>query len=709
MTVLNSTLRLSLLDQVSAPIRRVSAALGTFQRQQTAFMAPFRGLAGQVLAIGGAYIGVTAGLRSTAGAAMNFESAFADVRKVVEATDEQFENIQRTIRKMSTELPLTATDIAALFAAAGESGVATEDLKAFSEMAARVGIAFDMTAGQAGESLAKLKAQLGLTVAETGEMADAINHLSNNMASKASDITDYMLRVGKFAEMGGFAKEQVAAIGSAMISAGAQAETAGTAMMNVVRKMTIGSFAKKDQKEAAKALGLDLPTIAKQMKKDAPKALKTVLTAIGKAPEEQRIALLSKFFGDEARAFAPLVGNIKLLEDALAAVGDKTKFAGSAYNEYVARANTTANVLQLLRNKFAELGTSIGDRMLPRIKEAALGVGDILDTLGERGHIFAKMDAAMQGFMQGMGFDGGIREAINELGDLFFGEADGSAAADKIGRIFVKFKEWGEDVNAFSAAVANNPLTKFFTDLAPYGLQVFGWSLGIMAVAGAIKALAKAMWLLSGASAIVGILKTVGVLAGLVGGGGVKPPVVPSGGKPPVVPPAGGGWLSGLRTLGAGLLGLGVSQTLGIGSRGTPEQEADMARRLEAQAAANRSSNAANATIGQSTIAATIAQLAIDAANAARSMGIGGRTTDTLPGKTMDDVGVMRIDSGSIAAMIQPSGTQDVRVTNHQPPNVTVNNSIVINEAANPSAVASEVGAQTGQAVKSAVESSYSD
>lgn len=177
-----------------------------------------------------------------------------------------------------------------------------------------------MSAGQAGESLAKLKAQLGLTVAETGDMADAINHLSNNMASKAPEIVDYMLRVGKFAEMGGFHRDQIAAIGSAMISAGAEADKAGTAMMNVVRKMTIGGFAKKAQADAAKVLGLDLPTIAKQMQKDAPKALKTVLKAITKQPKYNQVALLSQFFGDEARAFAPLVGNIGLLDEALDSV-----------------------------------------------------------------------------------------------------------------------------------------------------------------------------------------------------------------------------------------------------------------------------------------------------------------------------------------------------------------------------------------------------
>ena len=711
MAVLNSQLRLSLLDQVTSPMRRISGVISNFQRQQMAFSSPLRSMTGGLLAFGGAYLGVTRGISGTAGAAMDFESAFADVRKVVDATDEQFENMRRTIRQMSTELPLASKDIAALFAAAGESGVATSDLKAFSEMAARVGIAFDMSAGAAGESLAKLKTQLGLSVAQTGDLADAINHLSNNMASKASDVTAYMLRVGALAEMGGFSAEQIAGIGSAMIAAGAQAETAGTAMQNVVKALTRGSSAKKAQREAAQALGLDLPAIAKDMQKDAPKALKTVLTAIGKAPKDRHIALLSEFFGDEAKAFAPLIGNIGLLENALDSVSNKTRYSGSAFKEYVARANTTANVLQLLSNKFADLGVGIGDRMLPRIREAALGIGDVIDSLGERAHIFSKFDAASQCFMKGLGIDGGIREAMNELGDLFFGAADGSKAADQIGRIFVKFKEWGDDIRSFTAAVSANPIAKLFADMAPYGLQIMMWGTGIAFLAGTIRSLAKALFFLSGASTILAALKAIGTIAGIVGGGGVpggKPPV--AGGRPGATPvAAGSAWMRTLGALGAGLTGLGVSQTLGLGSRGTPEQEADMARRLKAQVESGKAANATNATVGQSTTAGTIAQLAIDAARAARSMGIGGSTTDTLPGKTSDDVGVTRIDSSSIQQMIQPSGVQQVQVTNPVPP--VVNLSVVqnISGAGDPVAVGSAAASALGSEVKTAVDSAFID
>lgn len=706
MATLQSQLRLSLIDQVSARAKHINASLNSIKATQ----ASMSGMFGRIAAFGATYFGVTKGIQSTAGAAIGFESAFADVRKVVDATDEQFENMRRTIRQMSTELPLAATDIASLFAAAGESGIATTDLKTFAEMAARVGIAFDMTAGAAGESLAKLKTQLGLTVGETGDLADAINHLSNNMASKASDIVDYMLRVGALAEMGGFSKEHIAGIGSAMIAAGAQAETAGTAMQNVVKALTRGEFAKKGQKEAAKALGLDLPTIAKQMQKDAPKALRTVLQAIGKAPKEKHIALLSQFFGDEAKAFAPLVGNVQLLDQALNSVAHKTQFAGSAYKEYVERANTTANVLQLLQNKFAELGMSVGDRMLPVIREAALGIGSVIDSLGERAHIFSQIDAAVKGFAQGIGYDGGIRQIMEDLGDMMFGAADGSAAADKIGRIFVKFKEWGESIREFNDAIKENPIAQFLADLASYAGQFIMWSIGIGLLAGTIRRLAKAVMFLSGASAAIGVIKALGGLADLASGGSFPKPGGKKGSHPAKSTPSASvadvsywaavaTWFKGLAVAGApALAGEALSATPGSTFE---EQVANQKKYREGlQKLLGLTDSKSNEAVG-----GTYAQLALDAAR----FGTRGSTTESQPGKTADDIGVVRIDSTSLAEMMRPQGTQDVRVTNPQPPHVTVNSPVTIYEASNAQAVAGQVGDAIGEAVKSQIEASFSD
>lgn len=687
MAVLKSSLILSLIDNVSGRARGINSALGGLQRSHASFL----GMGARLVAFGAAYMGVTQGINATAGAAIRFESAFADVRKVVDANDEQFENMRRTIKQMSTELPLAATDIAAIFAAAGEAGVATADLKTFSEMAARVGIAFDMSAGAAGESLAKLKTQLGLTVLETGDMADAINHLSNNMASKAKDITSYMLRVGALAEMGGFAKEEIAAIGSAMIAAGAESETAGTAMQNVVKAMTRGSFAKTGQRQAAKALGLDLPTIAKQMQKDAPKALKKVLTAISRAPKDQHIALLSQFFGDEAKAFAPLIGNIGLLDQALDSVSDKAKYGGSAFREFVERSKTTANVLQLLRNRIANVFEGIGEQMLPSIKEAASGIGDVLDTLDERATVFDRMGTAMQAFLQGFGVDSGIRETINGLGDLLFGKADGSESADQLGRVFAKFKEYGASVRELSDAIRSNPIAQFLGEIGSQGFKLMLAAVGIGILAGSIRKLAGALLFLSGASTAFSILKTLAKLKGLPGAADVPVP----GAKPKPVPAGKGGFAALLAVT-------GIAAMLAYAKRENATNPAwkERQKRADQHTQQNVDFFKNLVGIGGTPDTYTGSQVQLSAQR--------GNSTNPLQQAVDNSRNPVIIDSGSIAAMTQPNGVQQVAVTNAQPVSVNVNNTFNITGVNSPESAADAAAARVGQAAKAAVESSFS-
>lgn len=722
MTTHESRLKITLLDQVTSRARGISAALNGIERQAASITAPFRSFGGQLLAFGGAYLGVSEGIKATAGSAIEFESAFADVRKVVDANEEQFDNMRRTIRQMSTELPIAANDIAALFAAAGESGVATADLKAFSEMAARVGIAFDMSAGEAGESLAKLKTQLGLTVTETGDMADAINHLSNNMASKAKDITAYMLRVGALAEMGGFTKEEIAGIGSAMIAAGAEAEVAATAMQNVVKALTRGASAKKSQKEVAAALGLDLPQIAKDMQKDAPKAMKKVLLAIGKAPKDQHIALLSDFFGDEAKAFAPLIGNMGLLEQALSSVGDKTRYAGSAFNEYVQRSNTTANVLQLLSNKISNVFWAMGDRMLPTIKEAAAGAGYVLDTLDNRVSVFDKIDTSIRGFAQGLGYTG-IREVIEDLGDLFFGKID-PAAADQLGQVFMQAKEWGAAIRDLNQAIQENPVAQFFAELAPYGLQILLWSAGIGILAGTVRTLAGALMVLTGASAALGALKTVGQIADVLSGGTMPKGGTPkTGGSKPLGPAAESGLLATLMEWGKWAKGAFVAGAPGMMSGAmsfTPGDTFEDQVRLQKQYREDL-----QRVLGLNPDEKGVSgwdrfwfgKAAEPDFNSRDHFGIetgpGTAPGPASPAAGPDTSGLtnpVSIDAASIDALAQPRGTQDVNVTNPRPaPNISLSLQFHAHGVTDPEELASRVSGLVGQRIRDEVAGIYAD
>lgn len=705
MAVLKSSLILSLIDNVSGRAKVINGALNSVRATQTALL----GTIGRLAAFGAGYIGVTQGISGTAGAALEFESAFADVRKVLDGSDEQLENIRRQIIGMSTELPIAASGIAEIYAAAGQANIPIQEISKFSEMVAKVSTAWEVPVAETGQALAEIKNQLNLGVTEVGLFADSLNHLSNNTAANAPRLLEYTKRVAATGEMFGFSAQETLAFGGAMIAAGAESEVAATSFRNMGKALTKGTQATKAQNTAYKRLGLDSVKTAKNMQKDALGTTLDVIERIQKLPEWERISLASALFGDEARALMPAINNSTELRRQLELVGDQTNYAGSAFKEYTVRASTVGNVLSILRNKFADLFRGIGDRMLPSIKEAALGIGYVLDTLGERASIFDKMGTAVQGFMNGMGMNGGIRDVIEDLGDLLFGKVDGSGAADQLGRIFMKFQSWGKSIRQLRDDLADNPIVKFFADLAPYGFKIMLWGMGIAMLAATIRKLAAAMMLLSGASTILAALKAVGSIAAIVGGGGAAATAAGTGAAGTAA--AGGGLaakalgLARVSIFGAAAGGLWVAgREAYTGDTPYSQGKSFIPSPTDALHAIGSAISAIDAKLSVVPQASGVyAAMALDNANRARAMGFGG-STDNLPGKTKDD-----IDIGVLRAAMAPQGVQAVNVTNPQPAPV-VNQSNVFNiTTSDPQAAANAVAARIGEASKAGVESGYMD
>ena len=122
--------------------------------------------------------------------AMKFESAMADVRKVVDFdTPQQFQEMSQDILEMSKNIPMTAEGLGKIVAAGGQAGIAKEDLLSFAEAAAKMGVAFDITADQAGDMMAKWRTAFKMSQSEVVELADKVNYLGNTTAASAPIIS----------------------------------------------------------------------------------------------------------------------------------------------------------------------------------------------------------------------------------------------------------------------------------------------------------------------------------------------------------------------------------------------------------------------------------------------------------------------------------------------------------------------------------------
>jgi|TARA_A100001391_G_scaffold205410_1_gene205973 TP901 family phage tail tape measure protein len=314
-------------------------------------------------------------------AAMDLESAMADVRKVVDFdTPEQFAQMGRDITRMSTKLPMAANDIAAIVAAGGQAGIARQDLQRFAEDAVKMGVAFDQTAQESGDMMAKWRTSFGMGQAEVVALADKINYLSNNGAATAKQISAIVTRIGPLGEVAGLAAGEIAAMGSTMAGVGVNQERAATGMQNFMLALTAGDAATKKQRIMFKALRMNAAQVAEGMQKDAKGTMIKVLQAISQVDPSKQTGVLQELFGRESiAAIAPLLTNLDLLQKNFNLVADSNQYTGSMMKEFEARSKTTANSVQLLWNRITGLGVAVGNVLLPPLNSFLAYIGPIID------------------------------------------------------------------------------------------------------------------------------------------------------------------------------------------------------------------------------------------------------------------------------------------------------------------------------------------
>ncbi|ELN1085017.1 phage tail tape measure protein [Salmonella enterica] len=336
-------------------------------------------------------------------AAINYESAMADVKKVVNFKDDTEANqMGRDILKMSTQIPMAAEGIAQIVSAAGQSGVAKAELLDFAASAAKMATAFDVSADDAGSTMAAWRASMGLSQAKAVALADATNHLSNNMNAQAKDIAGVLKRQGAVAMSAGLNEIQAASLSAALLSGGAGEEVAATALKNITGAMMKGNTGTKAQQAAWAELGFDPNQLAGDMLSDAPGTMIKVFEAMQDVPEEQVNALVSTLFGEEVKgSVMPMLKNLDNLRNAFKMTSDAAQYQGSMEAEYQARSATTANNLQLLSNKFERLQISVGTLLLPALNDIVGPIADFADYLADAAE---KYPAIAKGIaMVGMG------------------------------------------------------------------------------------------------------------------------------------------------------------------------------------------------------------------------------------------------------------------------------------------------------------------
>ena len=482
--------------------------------------------------------GVSAPLIASAGfalkAAIDYETAFAGVKKTVDGTPQQFDKLSASIREMAKEMPSSAVEIANVAEAAGQLGVPIGAIKDFSKTMINLGVSTNLSSEEAASSIAKIGNIMQVSGKDLGtwsaHFGSAVVDLGNHFATTERDIVEMTNRLAAGGKLAGLTTPDILGLATAMSSVGIEAEAGGTAMTQTLTGIGkavsgVGKGAKEKLEVIAQTAGMTAEQFSTAWKQKPAEALQQFIKGLQRAHDEGKNmdGIL-----DELGMTGIRQGNmLKSLASASDKMGEAVSRSNSAWkennaltNEASKRYETTESQLKIFKNQITDLAIEFGGPLLKAMNSGLQAAKPWVQKLADMAKAFSEMSESQQqniikwGLLaagagpalsilgKGIGVIGGITKGIGFL-TQGIGKVGGGLSV--LGKTFQLFKQGSSLSSAFKTATSGITATSTAaegavasTGLLAKGIALLGstttWGIIAGGVAiGLIAAVAKEM------------------------------------------------------------------------------------------------------------------------------------------------------------------------------------------------------------------------
>lgn len=435
---------------------------------------------------------------------IDFESAFAGVRKTVSATEPQLAALEKGIREMSKEIPASANEIAGVAEAAGQLGIELPNILGFTRVMIDLGETTNLQAGDAATALARLANITQMPQSEFDRLGSTVVALGNRLATTEAEIVEMGLRLAGAGKQVGLTEAQILGFAGALSSVGIEAEAGGTAFSKVFIDI---SNAVQSGGEGlslfARVAGMSTAQFRQAFQADAAGAIVSFVEGLGRISAEggNTFAVLEALGFSEIRVRDALLrasGAGDLFRQSIQIGSEAWRENTALTAEAAQRYDTTAAKLQILWNRLTDVTRTIGDALKPALVDLMSGLEPVFKMTEGLAVSFKNADGATKALVMG------IAALAAALGPLLF--SIGSLV--KLAPVFaagfsVATGPIGLVVGGIAAAtVASIGLYKLWQEMAPFMANKFAGALRIVNAsllaasgnrAGAIKQLLAAV------------------------------------------------------------------------------------------------------------------------------------------------------------------------------------------------------------------------
>jgi len=311
----------------------------------------------------------------------------AGVAKTTDLSAVQLEQMGEKIKLLSTQIPMTAEEIAGLVEAAGQLGIADKNVLQFAEVMAALGVSTNLSANEAATALAQMANVMGTAAQEYERMGSSIVALGNSSATTEADIVALAQRLAGSGKLVGMSEAQLFGYAAALSSVGIEAEAGGSALSKVWSEIeTMVATKSDDLSDFAAVAGVSATEFSRAWSEDAAGAFQLFLAGLADTERTggSAIATLAELGITEirtSRALTSLAGAGDLLNRSLETSESAWDANTALSTEAGIRYETTASRIAMAENALNNLNIAVGDKFKPLVTSVITGGAEMAGTI----------------------------------------------------------------------------------------------------------------------------------------------------------------------------------------------------------------------------------------------------------------------------------------------------------------------------------------
>lgn len=351
--------------------------------------------------------GVTVPLVTGAGlatkAAIEYEDAFAGVKKTVDETaTTSYAKLSAGIRDMAKQLPASVVEIANVAESAGQLGISADNVLSFTRTMIDMGESTNMSATDAATSIAKIANITGMTADEYQRFGSSVVALGNNFATTENDIVMMSNRLAAAGKLAGLTNQEILGLATAMSSVGIEAEAGGTAMtqtLTAIEKAVVDGGEKLNK--FAIISGMSSQQFTEAWRNKPADALQSFIKGIDRLSEKGGSAtLILDDLGLEGIRQSNMIKSLALASDTMGKAVDMSNKAwrenSALSDEASKRYETTGSKLKMLKNEANDLAIEMGGPLVDALRDGLEAGKPFIQSLGDLAKNFSSLDKEQQ-------------------------------------------------------------------------------------------------------------------------------------------------------------------------------------------------------------------------------------------------------------------------------------------------------------------------